>query len=87
MAQNFHEFREQIYLRENIIVNIVNITAYSAIIFFDTFLIHEIKNAKILFRAFLQKFNPTKILYYMVYYCTLNETDHNLYSIKLSYAT
>ena len=45
-AQNFQDFHEKICLRENIIVNI---TAYSVIIFFDTCLIHEIKNRKILF--------------------------------------
>ena len=46
VAQNFHEFHEQIFLCESVIMNI---TAYSVIIFFDTFLIRETKNAKILF--------------------------------------
>ena len=37
-AQNFHKFCNKIFLHENIIMNI---TAYSVIIFFDTCLIHE----------------------------------------------
>ena len=45
VIQNFHKFREKIYLHENV----VNITAYSVITFFDTFLIREIKYVKILF--------------------------------------
>ena len=37
MTQNFHKFQEKISLRENIILNI---TAYSVIVFFDAFLIN-----------------------------------------------
>ena len=46
VAQNFHEFCKKICFRKNIIMNI---TGYSVIIFFDTFLIHEIRIAKIQF--------------------------------------
>ena len=49
----FHEFHKKISLRENII----DITAYSVIILFDTFLIREIKKIE----NPLSQFSPTKI--------------------------
>ena len=49
MVRIFYEFHDKIFLRENIIVNI---TVYSVNIFFDTCLIREIKNMKIIFTNF-----------------------------------
>ena len=49
VAQNFHKFCKKICLRENIIMNI---TAYSVIVFLDTCLICEIKMQKSYFEAF-----------------------------------